>query len=144
MFLTTVNRPSLYPFGTSVDKMFDELFENSFKKESKYPATDIYVEDGVTYIEVAVTGFSEKDIDIFLENGILSIEASLEKDEKKDKEKDGKSYHIRNIAKRSFKRQFNVVDEVEDVKAKIKDGILYLELVTKEKEDTRKKIEFKK
>lgn len=137
MFLTT-RRPNLYPMGTGLDRLVDEFFENSFKEVgvNKYPATDIYTEDGVTHIEVAVTGFSEDDIEVSLDNGILSIKGSKETEEQKDERK----YHSRNIAKRSFIRQFNIADNVEDISANIKDGILHLELIQKEKEETKRLI----
>jgi len=132
--LRTVNRPTLYPMGTSLDRVFDEFFENSFKEigTNKYPMTDIYVEDGVTHIEVAVTGFSEKDINITLDNGVLNIEGSKEIDT------ENRKYHTRNIAKRSFKRQFQLAETVEDIKANIENGVLHLELIEVQKEDTKK------
>jgi len=142
MFLTKY-RPTLYPMGANLDRVFDEFFENSFKEigTNKYPMTDIYSEDGVTHIEVAVTGFSEEDINIHLDNGILYIEGSKESDEEKDERK----YHTRNIARRSFKRQFQLAETVEDIKAKIENGVLHLELIEVQKEDTKKiiKIEHK-
>ena len=142
MFLTKYNKPSLYPMGANFDKIFDELFESAFKDSgvNKYPATDVYTEDGVTHIEVAVTGFSNEDIEISLEDDILTIKGS--KDEKE--EHNERNYHTKNIAKRSFIKKFNVSDKVEDVQAEIKDGILYLELVQKEKEEAKKIIEIKK
>jgi len=116
MFLTKY-RPTLYPMGANLDRVFDEFFENSFKEigTNKYPMTDIYSEDG--------------------------IEGSKESDEEKDERK----YHTRNIARRSFKRQFQLAETVEDIKAKIENGVLHLELIEVQKEDTKKiiKIEHK-
>ena len=143
MFLTKYsNRPNLYPIGANIDRLFDELFENTFNDSSisKYPATDIYTEDGVTHIEVAVTGFSDNDIEISLENDVLVIKGSKEESD----EKNGKNYHTKNIAKRSFVRKFTVSDNVEDVKAEISNGILHLELEQKEKEETKKVFKIEK
>jgi len=144
MFLTKYsNRPNLYPVGANIDRLFDELFENTFNDSSisKYPATDIYTENGVTHIEVAVTGFSENDIEISLENDVLIIHGSKEE---KEEEKEERNYHTKNIAKRSFVRKFTVSDNVEDVKAEISDGILHLELEQKEKEETKKVFKIEK
>jgi len=139
MFLTKLDRPNLYPMGTSLEKVFDEFFENSFKEmgNNKYPMTDIYTENGVTHIRVAVTGFFDKEIEIFLENNLLTIKASHE-----DKSgRDSRIYHIKNIATRSFIRKFAVSNIVEDIKAEIKNGVLHLELIEKEKEITKKVIQ---
>jgi len=136
MFLTT--KPNLYPMGTGLDRLVDEFFENSFKEigVNKYPATDIYTEDGITYIEVAVTGFSEEDINIHIDNSILTIEGK-----KEDKsEEDSKNYHTKNIARRSFKRQFSLTDRVEDAKAYIENGILKIELIEVPEVETKKQI----
>jgi len=141
MFLSEF-RPSLYPLGTNIDRFFDEFFENTFKEfgVNKYPATDVYTENGVTHIEVAVTGFSEDDITISLDNGVLTIEGSRED----KKETENRKYHTKNIAKRSFRRQFNLIDEVQDAKATIKNGILHIELIEKPKEETKKIIKITK
>jgi len=143
MFLTKYsNRPNLYPIGANIDRLFDELFENTFNDSSisKYPATDIYTENGITHIEVAVTGFSDDDIEISLENDVLIIKGSKEDTE----EKNEKNYHTKNIAKRSFVRKFTVSDNIEDVKAEIYNGILHLELEQKEKEETKKVFKIEK
>jgi molecular chaperone IbpA len=141
MFLTKYT-PSLYPSGANIDRIFDELFESTFKGSgvNKYPATDVYTENGVTHIEVAVTGFSENEIELSQENGILTISGSHEdKTENEDKE-----YHTRNIAKRSFIRKFNLLETVESVKATIENGILHIELVEKPKEQTKKVFKIEK
>ena len=137
MFLTTRDLPSLYPMGAELDRVFDTFFSDSFNntKVGKYPATDVYIEDNVTYIEVAVTGFSEDDIDVYLDNNVLTKETS--KNSNNDTER---KYYTRNIARRSFKKQYTVTDRVEDIKASIQDGILKLELIEAEEEDTRKVI----
>jgi molecular chaperone IbpA len=143
MFLTKYsNRPNLYPVGADIDRMFEELFENSFNNSSigKYPATDIYTENGITHIEVAVTGFTDDDIEILLEDDTLMIKGSKEEKE----EHSDRNYHTKNIAKRSFIRKFTVADNIEDIKADMKDGILHLELKQKEKEETKKQIKIEK
>ena len=138
MFLTTRDLPSLYPNGARLDRVFNEFFNESFNNTgvNKYPATDVYTEDDVTYIEVAVTGFSESDISVYLDNNVLTIEGAKEVPNTSEHRK----YYSRNIAKRSFKRQYTVTDRVEDVKASITDGLLKLELIEKPEVDTKKVI----
>jgi HSP20 family molecular chaperone IbpA len=87
---------------------------------------------------VAVTGFSEKDIEISLEGGLLSIKGSKDSNEAKDAPE--RTYHTKNIAKRSFIRQFNLADSIIDVEAKISNGLLHLKLIEKEKENSKKLI----
>ena len=141
MFLTEYNKPILYPIGANIDKLIDEIFETSFKDGiSKYPATDIYTENGVTHIEIAVTGFDEDDISVTLDNDTLIIKAS--KEEKYENTE--RNYHTKNIAKRSFIRKFTISYDVNDIHAEIKNGLLHLEIKPKEKEDTIKQIKINK
>ncbi len=142
MFLTKYTKPNLYPIGTDIDKLFDELFESSFKEAgtNKYPATDVYTKDGVTYIEVAVSGFSDDNIEVSMENDVLIIKGSKEESQ----ESDDRNYHTKNIARRSFVRKFTVANSVEDIEAEVKNGILQLKLIEKEKEKTKKLIKINK
>ena len=71
-------------------------------------------------IEVALAGFNKKDINVSVENGLLTIES---KQEEKSKDKDGEVIH-KGISKRYFKRTFTIADDVEVKGAELKDGLL--------------------
>lgn len=141
MYLEKMVKPSLYPMGANFDKILEDLFNTSINDVtlSKYPAIDIYNEDDVTHIEIAVTGFSEKDIEISIEDNILYVKGNKENDETTNRK-----YYTRNIAKRSFIRKFSLSNVVNNISANIKDGILYIKLSTKNEKNKKQIIKINK
>ena len=75
-------------------------------------------------------GFNKKDIDVTSENGVLTIDQKLKKDDsvgiKDGEDKDGEDEHMihKGISKRYFKKSFTIVDDVEIKGAELKDGML--------------------
>ncbi len=78
-------------------------------------------------IEIALAGYNKKDINVNLEDGVLSIESK--KDEKKETKVDseGEILH-KGIAKRYFKKSFTIAEDVEVKGAELKDGLLKVSL----------------
>ena len=76
----------------------------------------------------------EEDIDIELEDGVLTIEGNSGQQE------DDREYVHRGIAARAFTRKFTLVDTIQVQGATFKDGILsvYLENVIPEEEKPQK------
>ena len=75
-------------------------------------------------ISMAIAGFSQDDLDINVENGVLIV-----KGEKKTDEKDeGKNYLHRGIATRAFEQRFQLADHVEVQDARIENGMLAVDL----------------
>lgn len=128
-------RHTLFPTSKlntdELDKMIDHMLGT---QAPTYPAVDIYVENSKTVIEVAVTGFSESEINTYVEADKLIIEG------KKTKDTTEKEYSTRKIAKRDFKLSYKLLKHVADVKAKLEYGILTLVLETDETKETRKQI----
>jgi molecular chaperone IbpA len=71
---------------------------------------------------MAVAGFDKHDIEIAVNEGILSIRG-----EKKEAEKE-RAFLYRGIASRAFERRFQLADYVEVRRADVKDGLLSVEL----------------
>ena len=63
---------------------------------------------------------TQKDIEVNLEEGVLSIKS---KKEDKEETKDGEVIH-KGIAKRYFSKSFTIADDVEVKGAELKDGLL--------------------
>ena len=74
-------------------------------------------------ITVAVAGFKEAELDIQVENGVLTVRGKKQADEKATK------FLHQGIATRSFERKFNLADHVEVRGADLQDGLLTLNLV---------------
>ena len=98
----------LRPLSVGFDDVFSH-FESMFDHQydainvSNYPPYNIVkTGDNKFDIEVALAGFNKKDINVSVENGMLTIES---KQEDKSKDKDGEVIH-KGISKRYFKRSF--------------------------------------
>jgi len=117
----------LRPLSVGFDDVFDHfesMFDSDFRLPTvNYPPYNIVKTGTNKYdIEVALAGFSKKDIDVSVENGVLTIESKTsDKDESKD-EDDNTIY--KGISKRYFKRSFTIADDVEINGAELKDGLL--------------------
>ena len=111
----------LRPLSVGFDDMFDH-FESMFDIPTvNYPPYNLVkTGDNKFDIEVALAGFNKKDINVSVENGMLTIES---KQEDKSKDKDGEVIH-KGISKRYFKRSFTIADDVEVKGAELKDGLL--------------------
>jgi len=73
---------------------------------------------------LALAGYSKDDIEVNLEEGVLSIKS---KKEDKEESKDGEILH-KGIAKRYFSKSFTIADDVEVKGAELKDGLLKVSL----------------
>ena len=73
-------------------------------------------------ISLAVAGFSEQEIDVQVEKGVLTIRG------KKDQQSKEGQYLHRGIANRSFERKFNLADHFEVVNAEMNNGLLTVSL----------------
>ena len=81
--------------------------------KNEHPAIDIYQDKTNLYIEVSLTGVNPKDIEVSIEDNILTLQ--VKKEEKKEiKEKD---YLRREISKGSFRRAVKLPVEVKGNKA---------------------------
>merc|ERR1712070_343722 len=87
------------------------------RKESNYPAYNIAKDDDEHYrVEVALAGFSQDDIKIQTEKGILTIEAN--------KAEERGNYIHQGIAKRAFSKMFRLAEYMKVEDAQFVDGIL--------------------
>jgi len=119
----------LRPVTVGFDNVFDHferMFDDDFSFQAPtFPFYNIVKQDKNKYdIEIALAGYNKKDINIDLEDGVLSIESK--KDEKEDT-KDGEVIH-KGIAKRYFKKSFTIAEDVEVKGAELKDGLLRVSL----------------
>ncbi len=74
-------------------------------------------------ITMAVAGFGEGDVDITVENNVLTVQG------KAQPEPEGAQFLHRGIAGRAFERRFQLADHVEVEGAKLVNGLLHIELV---------------
>ena len=105
------------PFAIGFDRYFEDLERMSNITQTNYPPYNVVKEDDEHFsVELAVAGFSKKDVSITKEKNVLVIEGKVE-DESKD-------FVHKGLASRAFKRSFTLADDVEISGASLKDGIL--------------------
>ena len=121
----------LRPVTVGFDNVFDHfermMDDHNFNEMVRYnyPPYNIVKTGNFTYnIELALAGFSKKDIEINMEDGILNIKSVVEAT--KDKDEDGVIH--KGIAKRYFSKSFTIAEDVEVKGAELKDGLLKVSL----------------
>ena len=109
------------PFAIGFDRYFEDLERMSNISQTNYPPYNVVkVDDEHFTVELAVAGFSKKDISITKEKNVLVIEGKLE-DESKD-------FVHKGLASRAFKRSWTLSDDIVIEGAELKDGILSVSL----------------
>jgi len=106
-------------------------------KSNNYPPYNLIEEDKNKYrIEMAVAGFSKNNIEIFEEDGKLTIVGNQKEDNSSEKE----LRHYSGLAQRTFSRSFNLAPNVTVTEALLEDGILVVRFL-KEEHKNRKTVE---
>ena len=118
---------SLRPFSIGFDDMFDQ-FENllgngSLAMQSNYPPYNIRKTGKDKYsIEVALAGFSRKDVEVEFEDNLLTVRTK-QVNKTEDNIENGEILH-KGISQRQFARSFSIADDVKVNGAELKDGLL--------------------
>lgn len=122
--LRALDIPSIHKFGIGFDSMFDEMMRVSAQQQTNYPPHNILKADENNFIiQLAVAGFNEGEIDIDLDNNVLTITGSTTRDNGY-----GAEYLVQGISMRDFSRSFSLAEHVEVKAAKVTNGILSIEL----------------
>jgi len=125
---------------------FDEITNRLARMGSEvaktnYPPFNIVKLDKSNHvIELALAGFSKKDLDVELLNGVLTIKGAVLQDMPDEKE-EFPQYVWKGISTRAFTKQFNLAENVEVVHVEFKDGLLSIFLETVEPKTKGKKID---
>ena len=109
------------PFAIGFDRYFEDLERMSNISQTNYPPYNVVKEDDEHFtVELAVAGFSKKDVSITKEKNVLVIEGKIE-DESKD-------FVHKGLASRTFKRSWTLADDVVIEGAELKNGVLSVNL----------------
>ena len=123
-----------------MNKLFDErvdrFVDGDIQTRMWEPLVDIYEEDDKFVIKAEIPGVKKEDIDIQIENNILTIkgERKIEKETKKE------NFHRAERYYGSFQRSFTLPGIVaqEKIKAKLDNGVLTIEIPKKEEVKPKK------
>ena len=108
---------------------FDRLFHNLLDAggSNRFPAAaDLYETEEGYGLEVEVPGFTEAEIDVTVDRGVLTIAGARTAEE----EEKGRTYHVRERRNERFTRSFALPASIrgEDVVARLDAGVLTVEL----------------
>jgi len=107
----------LFNWDSIVDRFFDD-FDGGFRT----PAVDVREDSDTYHVEFELPGLSEKDVEVKVENGVLSV--ASKKEESKEEKKEG---YIRKERRHfSFCRSFSLPEnvDVDKISANFKNGLL--------------------
>ena len=112
---------------------FFDRFERLPEINSGFPHYNIKKAGQDKYVlEMAVAGYKKSDIDVQVQDGVLSIKGKSTEDEE--------DFVHRGIAKRAFSKQLQLSDYVECKGAKLEDGMLKVELFYNPPENKKAKV----
>lgn len=124
--LTTLDFNKLTPYAVGFDRIIDDMFRyvDHQTTSTGYPPYNIVRNDNQFQIEMALAGVQEKDLDIEVAEGVLTV---AHEPAEIDDESIGEFVH-RGIAQRKFKRNFTLSDDIVVKGAKFENGMLYINL----------------
>ena len=118
------NFNQLTPYAVGFDRVFDQLqnYVENNSTSTGYPPYNIRKDGEYNYdIEMALAGFSKKDIEVEVADGVLTIRSLKENEEDENNLYRGISY-------RKFNRKFTLADDIIVKDAKLQDGLLKISL----------------
>lgn len=131
-------RPRKNDIFRNFDAVLNNFFDDGVDYGYKIPAVDVQEDENSFLLEAEMPGMSEKDVDIHVENNMLTLSSKKEEENREEK----KGYVLRERRSASFSRSFMLPKNVdsEKIEASMKNGILKLS-IPKSEEAKPKKIE---
>ena len=122
-------------YSVGFDRLFNELERTSLTTQQNYPPFNIVKDDDTNYrIEIAVSGFSEDELNIVVKESTLTVTGNV------DDKLENMNYIHKGISSRNFDRTFTLNQDVVVNDAKMVNGMLviYLEHLIPEEKRPRK------
>lgn len=123
--MNRIDLTPLYRSSVGFDR-FGSILDAALQAEksaSGYPPYNIEVVEENNYaITIAVAGFKQDELDLQVENGVLTVRGKKAPAAEKE-------FLHQGIATRSFERKFNLADHIEVTGADLQDGLLTVSLV---------------
>jgi molecular chaperone IbpA len=118
------NFNQLTPYAVGFDRMFNRLndYANHQTQSTGFPPYNIRkVADFEYCIEMALAGFSKKDIEVEVADGVITVRSIKDND-------DSEELLHRGISYRKFVRKFTIADDIVVNSAKLENGLLHISL----------------
>jgi len=125
---------ALDAFDREVGRWMNGMEEGNTQTSASYPV-DIHEDEDSYHIEAELPGFTREQVNISLENSVLTIEA-----EREPKQHENAQQHVNERRYTRVARTFRVPRSVDSdtVDAKLEDGVLHVKLNKKEEVRPRK------
>lgn len=133
---------------SEMDRFFDEALGNWGRRQGRQgtqqlaewaPSMDVLTKDGDLLIRVELPGVRQEDVDITLQDGILTISG----EHKVDQEEERGGYHVRERRYGSFRRSMPLPEGIDESKihARFENGVLEVNVEGAAVERSPKRIE---
>jgi len=140
--------PVFTPGFEDFDRLFDGMFRNALTNLSAPAASvtdlalrmDVSETDKAYIVKADLPGVEEKDVEITLDDGILTISG----EKHAETEEEGKTFHRTERSYGSFRRSLSLPPDADEsaISAHVKHGVLQIEIgKTKQAQKTARKIE---
>ena len=137
-----------YDTQSEVDRLFNEMLGDLSRRRERQggqqlsqwaPAMDVLTKDNNLVICAELPGVKLEDVDIILQNGVLSISG----EHKADQEEERGGYHVRERRYGSFRRSMTLPEGIDESKihARFEDGVLEVTVENAAIEQAPKRIE---
>src|SRR5215212_9693137 len=139
-----------YDVQSEVDRLFNETFgsllgrgrelQGSQRQLAQWaPTVDVLTKDDDLLIRAELPGLKQEDVDITLQNGVLTISG----EHKVDEEEERGNYHVRERRYGSFRRSMTLPEGTDESKvhARFQDGVLEVRVEGAAIEQAPKRIE---
>jgi HSP20 family protein len=139
-----------YDVQSEVDRLFNETFgsllgrgrerQGSQQQLAQWaPTVDVLTKDDDLLIRAELPGLKQEDVDITLQNGVLTISG----ERKVEEEEDRGNYHVRERRYGSFRRSMSLPEGTDESKvhAHFEDGVLEVRVEGAAIEQAPKRIE---
>ena len=128
--------PGMFNFLNDV--IGDELVQPRVSRNSSTPAVNVKETKKSFELQLAVPGLDKKDINIDLDENVLTISSKTEEEQKEEVE----NFKRREFRFSSFERSFTLPEDIDETKieAKHENGILSISIPKKEAKPSQKKL----
>jgi len=118
-----------------VDKFLDETLRGMNGSASWSPACNAYEDERSYWVQVALPGLHRENIEIVVEDQVLTIKGKRKEEASKDK-----TYFVCEFSRGSFVRSFKLPNTADQTKvaAIYQDGVLTVELPKREETKPRR------
>lgn len=126
-------------FENAVDQFINGISKNVELNKSDFPRVDLFEDEKAVYLNAELPGMNKDEINLVLENGVLTLSGEIKNDLNNDDNKND-VYSERFFGQ--FERKFKLSDEIDtdSVKARFENGLLKVKIDKIKPEEPKERI----